>query len=66
MHSLGPLHSHFHSMWHEIVCYFDQLGSIMAQKSVESIRNQLETTGHNAHVPRRLNLSVIIQWNAWQ
>ena len=40
------------------VCYFDQLGSIMAQKSVESIRNQLETTGHNAHVPRRVNLSV--------
>eukprot|EP00984_Skeletonema_dohrnii_P032393 scaffold26502_cov127-Skeletonema_dohrnii-CCMP3373.AAC.1 len=30
----------------------------MSQKSVESIRNQLETTGHNAHVPRRVNLSV--------
>ena len=45
-------------MWHEIVCYFDQLGSIMAQESVESIRNELETTGHNAHVPRRANLSV--------
>jgi hypothetical protein len=58
MHSLGLLHSHFHSMWHEIVCHFGQLGSIMAQKSVESIRNQLETTGHNAHVPRRVNLSV--------
>eukprot|EP00984_Skeletonema_dohrnii_P002804 scaffold960_cov203-Skeletonema_dohrnii-CCMP3373.AAC.2 len=25
----------------------------MAQKSIESIRNQQETTGHNTHVPRR-------------
>eukprot|EP00985_Skeletonema_marinoi_P011764 scaffold5586_cov170-Skeletonema_marinoi.AAC.3 len=30
----------------------------MAQKSVESIRNQLETTGHNAHVPRRSFVAV--------
>ena len=41
-----------------IVCHFGQLGSKMSQKSVESIRNQLETTGHDAHVPWRVNLSV--------
>lgn len=39
IHSLDPLHSHFHSMRHEIVCHFGQLGSIIAQKSVESTRN---------------------------